>query len=142
MLTDLRYAFRILAKNPAFAAVAILSLALGIGANTAIFTLVDYVMLRALPVRAPEQLAVLARNPEKPSTGFNYPDYVYIRDHNRSYSGVIASSGGGGNWAGVHGGGQRDGGSPPVRHSLVRPVAAPLRRRQGRARARHHAQWR
>jgi predicted permease len=95
MLTDLRYAFRILARNPAFAAVAVLSLALGIGANTAIFTLVDYVMLRALPVRAPEQLAVMARNPEKPSTWFDYPDYLYIRDHNRSYSGVIASTGGG-----------------------------------------------
>ena len=94
MLTDVRYAFRIIAKNPAFSAVAVLSLALGIGANTAIFTLIDYVMLRALPVRAPEQLAVIARNPEKPSTSFNYPDYVYIRDHNQSYSGVIASNGG------------------------------------------------
>ncbi len=90
MLTDVRYAFRILAKNPGFAAVAVLSLALGIGANTAIFTLVDYVILRSLPVRAPEQLAVIARNPEKPSPSFNYPDYVYIRDHNQSYSGVIA----------------------------------------------------
>src|SRR5450432_3170466 len=95
MLTDVRYAFRILAKNPAFAAVAVLSLALGIGANTAIFTLIDYVMLRSLPVRAPEQLAVMARNPEKPSTWFDYPDYLYIRDHNQSYSGVIASTGGG-----------------------------------------------
>jgi predicted permease len=94
MLTDVRYAFRILAKNPGFAAVAVLSLALGIGANTAIFTLVDYVILRSLPVRAPEQLAVIARNPEKPSPSFNYPDYVYIRDHNQSYSGVIASNGG------------------------------------------------
>jgi hypothetical protein len=71
VLADVRYAFRLIAKNPAFAAVAVLSLALGIGANTAIFTLIDYVMLRALPVRAPEQLAVIARNPENllpPST--------------------------------------------------------------------------
>jgi predicted permease len=81
-----------LGKNRAFAAVAILSLALGIGANTAIFTLIDYVILRSLPTRSPEQLVVLARNPEKPSTGFNYPDYRYFRDHNQSYSGVIASS--------------------------------------------------
>ena len=94
MVTDVRYAFRILAKNPGFAIVAVLSLALGIGANTAIFTLIDYVMLRSLPVRAPEQLALIARNPEKPSVSFNYPDYVYIRDHNQSYSGVIASNGG------------------------------------------------
>ena len=75
MFADVRYAFRIIAKNPAFSAVAVLSLALGIGANTAIFTLIDYVMLRALPVRAPEQLVVLASNPEKPSTSFDYPDY-------------------------------------------------------------------
>src|SRR4051794_897778 len=95
MSGDIRYAFRILAKNPGFAAVAILSLALGIGANTAIFTLIDYIMLRSLPVRDPQQLAVIARNPTKPSASFNYPDYVYIRDHNQSYSGVIASNGGG-----------------------------------------------
>ena len=50
MSGDIRYAFRIIGKNPGFAAVAILSLALGIGANTAIFTLIDYVILRALPV--------------------------------------------------------------------------------------------
>src|ERR1051326_5807233 len=92
MRQDIRYALRILAQNRGFAAVAVLSLAFGIGANTAIFTLIDYVMLRALPVRAPQQLVVIARNPEKPSTGFNYPDYRYIRDHNQSYTGVIASS--------------------------------------------------
>src|ERR1039457_5382652 len=95
MLADIRYAFRLIAKNPGFSAVAIFSLALGIGATPAIFTLVDYVILRALPVRAPELLAVIARNPEKPSASFDYPDYIYIRDHNQSYSGVIASSGGG-----------------------------------------------
>ena len=92
MRQDIRYALRILAQNRGFAAVAVLSLAFGIGANTAIFTLIDYVMLRALPVRAPQQLVVIARNPEKPSTGFNYPDYRYIRDHNQSYTGVIATS--------------------------------------------------
>jgi predicted permease len=89
---DIRYALRTLVKNRAFAGVAILSLALGIGANTAIFTLIDYVVLRALPARSPEQLVVLARNPEKPAASFNYPDYRYIRDHNQSYSGVIAVS--------------------------------------------------
>src|SRR5512133_379653 len=95
MFADVRYAFRIIGKNPGFAAVAIFSLALGIGANTAIFTLMDYVMLRSLPVREPQQLAVLARNPTKPSASFNYPDYAYIRDHNQSYSGVIACNSGG-----------------------------------------------
>ncbi len=53
MLQDIRYALRVLSQNRSFAAVAILSLALGIGANTAIFTLIDYVVLRPLPVRAP-----------------------------------------------------------------------------------------
>ncbi|HEY1336934.1 MAG TPA: ABC transporter permease [Bryobacteraceae bacterium] len=95
MLQDIRYALRMLRQNRGFAAVAILSLALGIGANTAIFTLVDTVILRSLPVRDPESLAVLAINPDKPSTSFNYPDYEYIRDHNKSFSGVVAYSGGG-----------------------------------------------
>jgi predicted permease len=95
MRQDVRHAFRILAQNPGFAAIAILSLALGIGANTAIFTLVDTVLLRSLPIRSPEQLVVLARNPDKPMATFNYPDYRYIRDHNRSFAGVVASSGGG-----------------------------------------------
>jgi hypothetical protein len=80
-----------LGQNRTFAAVAVFSLALGIGANTAIFTLVDYIVLRSLPARAPEQLVVLGRNPEKPSTSFNYPDYRYIRDHNTSYQSVLAS---------------------------------------------------
>jgi predicted permease len=91
VLQDIRYALRVLAQNRSFAAVAILSLALGIGANTAIFTLIDYVMLRALPARTPEQLVVLARNPDKPSASFSYPDYRYVRDNNKSYSGVIAT---------------------------------------------------
>ena len=95
MLRDVRHAFRILAHNRGFAAIAILSLALGIGANTAIFTLIDAVLLRSLPVRDPQQLVVLARNPDDPSMSFNYPDYRYIRDHNRSYAGVIATNGGG-----------------------------------------------
>jgi putative ABC transport system permease protein len=92
---DARHSIRILLQNRGFATVAILSLALGIGANTAIFTLIDTVLLRSLPVEDPERLAVFALNPDKPSVGSNYPDYVYIRDHNKSFSGVIASGGGG-----------------------------------------------
>ena len=91
---DARYAIRVLAQNPGFAAVAVLSLALGIGANTAIFSLVDAVLLKWLPVRSPQELVVIARNPAKPSVGFCNPDYEYFRDHNRVYSGVIAYSGG------------------------------------------------
>jgi len=59
---------------PGFAAVAAVSLALGIGANAAIFTLINTVLLRSLPVRAPEQLVVFAR-PDAPRIGMNYPDY-------------------------------------------------------------------
>jgi predicted permease len=58
-LHDFRYGLRLLAKNPGFTAVAVITLALGIGANTAIFTLIDAVMLRAMPVRDPSQLVVL-----------------------------------------------------------------------------------
>src|SRR5215475_12708169 len=59
LASDLRYAIRNLSRSPMFTAVAVLSLALGIGANTAIFTLVDQLMLRLLPVRSPEQLVMI-----------------------------------------------------------------------------------
>src|SRR5204863_8317143 len=58
-LFDLRYAIRGLRRSPLFAIVAILSLALGIGANTAIFTLIDQILLRKLPVAAPDQLVMI-----------------------------------------------------------------------------------
>src|SRR2546429_2345076 len=94
MLNDLRYAFRMLAKSPGFTVVAALSLALGIGANTAIFTLIDAILLRWLPVQNPQELVVLARNPWRPDTSFNYPDYRYLRDQNKSCTGLIAFSDG------------------------------------------------
>src|ERR1700722_6568066 len=89
---DSRLAFRLLLKNPIFAAIAVLSLALGIGANTAIFTLIDAVLLRSLPVAEPERLVSLSPDPDKPLAFFSYPDYVFIRDHSRSFSGVVASN--------------------------------------------------
>jgi predicted permease len=95
LLQDARHSIRILRQNPGFAAIAILSLALGIGANTAIFTLIDAVLLRSLPVSHPEQLVAYALNPDKPSVGFSNPDYEYIRDHNKSFAGVFAYGGGG-----------------------------------------------
>src|SRR5215813_7820398 len=113
MLTDLRYALRMLRKSPVFTAVAVLSLALGIGANTAIFTLIDAILLRWLPVQNPQELVVLARNPSRQDTAFNYPDYRYIRDHNESYTGLIAFSGGG----------TPTSFSPPGQHGLSQLVA-------------------
>ena len=91
---DILYALRTLRRSPAFAAISIASLALGIGANTALFTLTEAVLLRWLPVQNPQELVVFARNPAQPSTTCSYPDYRFIRDNSQSYSGVIASSGG------------------------------------------------
>ena len=83
---DLRYAWRGLTRSPLFTAVAVLSIALGIGANTAIFTLVDEVLLRNLPVKAPEQLVLFngARNHFGSNSGGNmlsYPMYEDFRDN-------------------------------------------------------------
>lgn len=84
-----------LRQSPLFTAVAVTSLALGIGANTAIFTLVDAILLRWLPVKNPQELVTLARNPSRPITNSSYPDYCYLRDHSRSYAGLIAFWSGG-----------------------------------------------
>jgi putative ABC transport system permease protein len=90
MFNDFRYGIRMLLKSPVFTAVAVLSLVLGIGANTAIFTLIDAILLRWLPVQNPQELVVLARNPVQPNTAFNYPDYCFIREQSRCYAGLIA----------------------------------------------------
>jgi predicted permease len=93
---DLRYAARTFRKSPVFVVVAILSLALGIGANTAIFTLVDQVLLRLLPVKNPEQLVLLwGRGPHYGSNNgrhkLSYPMYEDFRDHNQVFSGVFCT---------------------------------------------------
>jgi predicted permease len=103
--SDLRFAFRIMRKRPGFAAVAILTLGLGIGANTGIFTLINALMLRNLPVRWPEQLVLFSDDPRgielsgaPPDSGdwikFSYPSYVYFRDHNQSFEGLLTFEGG------------------------------------------------
>src|SRR5215472_9382515 len=81
---DLRYGMRQLAANPGFTAVAVLSLALGIGANTAIFSLIDHVMLRLLPVRNPEQLQVVLRS-------VSYPRFEEFRRRNTVYSETVGT---------------------------------------------------
>jgi predicted permease len=90
LVQDAKFSMRVLRRNPGFALIAVLSLALGIGANTAIFTLIDTVLLRSLPVKEPDRLVEFALDPDKPSVAANYPDYEYIRDHNKSFDGVIA----------------------------------------------------
>lgn len=95
LIQDLRYAFRTLRKSPVFAAVAVVSLALGIGANTAIFTLINALLLRTLPLAAPEQLVMFERaNMQRPEmTSFPYPFYRELRDHNSVFQGLICQAG-------------------------------------------------
>jgi len=77
LLTDVRLALRGLRRNPLFAAVAILSLALGIGANTAIFTLIDQILLRKLPVRAPDELVMLYQEGVHMGSNMGYRMHSY-----------------------------------------------------------------
>jgi predicted permease len=95
LLQDVRFAFRILRKTPLITAIALLSLALGIGANTAVFSLIDAVVLRMLPVEAPEQLArILFRSPvsPRPRADATNPIWEQVRDHQDAFSGVMAWS--------------------------------------------------
>jgi predicted permease len=96
---DFRYALRGLSKSPMFVLVALLSLGLGIGANTAIFSLLDQALLRMLPVRHPEQLVIFST--PGPRQGhidtsyndkvtFSYPAYREMRDRNQVFSGTMA----------------------------------------------------
>jgi putative ABC transport system permease protein len=88
---DLRYAFRTLRRNPGFSAVAVLLLALAIGANAAIFSLVNAVMLRSLPVKEPDRLVQIARlGSSGEPIGVSYPLFQYLKDRMQSVSGASA----------------------------------------------------
>ena len=94
--SEIRYALRALAKSPVFAAVAVLSLAMGIGANTAVFSMLDHVLLRMLPVQNPEELAQLSEVGDNygSNTGMNslsYPIYEDFRDQNQVFSAILCS---------------------------------------------------
>lgn len=115
---DIRYGLRMLGKNPGFTATVVLTLALGIGANSSIFSLLNAIMLRAIPVRNPEQLVVLRwsahgqgkdigtssygdcrftewRGPLYGSCSFSYPMYKEIRAQTDAFSSVLAMAGAG-----------------------------------------------
>ncbi|MGA9896458.1 MAG: ABC transporter permease [Terriglobales bacterium] len=101
LLQDVRYGLRMMAKNPVFTIVAVITLALGIGANTAIFTLFDQVLLRRLPVRDPQELVQFRSsgadsgriNARGNNSGdyFSYPMYSDLRDQTTVFSGVLAT---------------------------------------------------
>src|ERR1051325_11148035 len=98
VLQDFRYAIRTLRKAPLFASVAVFSLALGIGANTAIFTLIDQLILQLLPVQHPEELVLLTARGSHygNNTGGNaiaYPMYQDIRDKNQVFSAMFCKFG-------------------------------------------------
>ena len=108
MFQDLRFGMRMLGKNPVFTTVAVMSLALGIGANTAIFSLVNAVLLKKLPVKNPDELVLLhwvsgkkypakaisgnmdMRGDQSSSTSFSYPAFEQFRDHNEALSDLFA----------------------------------------------------
>lgn len=93
MLQNIRFALRMLRKNPGLAIVAVCSLAIGIGANSAIFSWGDALLLRPLPVPHPSAIvAVRSSSPSNASAGVSYRDYVDFRDRNRTFSGITAYS--------------------------------------------------
>jgi putative ABC transport system permease protein len=92
-LQDVRYGLRVLARNPGFTAVAVITLALGIGANTAIFTVVNAVLLRPLPYEKPDQLvAVFESEPECRNCPVSGPDFLDWRQSSKSFSSLVAGT--------------------------------------------------
>lgn len=87
VIQDLRYGVRILAKNPGFAAVGVITLALGIGANALVFSVVNALVLRQLPVERPEQLVFLETKAGNPAQSF--PNYRDLRDGNSTFAGLV-----------------------------------------------------
>jgi putative ABC transport system permease protein len=93
LLQDLRYALRLLAKSPGFTLIAILTLALGIGANTAIFSVVNGVLLRPLGFRDPSRLVIVAEKSPFPTITTSYQNFVDWRDQSRTFESLEAARG-------------------------------------------------
>jgi predicted permease len=89
MLHDLRFALRVLLKNRAFTAVVVVTMALGIGVNTAIFTIVNAVLFKGMPFPNPGEIAFVSSN----RGGISYPDFVDVRNQSRSFKGLGAFTG-------------------------------------------------
>jgi predicted permease len=90
---DIRYAFRMLAKTPGFTLMAVITLALGIGLNTVVFTVYESVAMKPLGVRSPAEIVRITRPSERPNSEvFTYPEYEQLRDHARSFASVVATS--------------------------------------------------
>src|SRR5262245_35874608 len=96
-LRDIRFALRLMRQTPLVSGVAMLSLALGIGANVAIFSLVNALMLKTLPIHEPEALMILNQPPSEAgrqaNTSFTNPQWEYLRDHQDFFGGVLAQGG-------------------------------------------------
>ncbi|MFN2507503.1 MAG: ABC transporter permease [Chthoniobacterales bacterium] len=93
MITDLKYAFRMLLKAPAFTAIAVITLALGIGANSAIYSVVDTLLLRPLPFKDPDRIVMIWGRSLDDGTArgvHSYPDYADLRDQSQSFSAMAA----------------------------------------------------
>ena len=93
LIQDLRYGLRTLAKNPGFTAVALLALALGIGANTAIFSVVNGVLLRPLPYPEPARLMIIYEKTDFGESSVSYPDFLDWQRENHSFAGMAAFRG-------------------------------------------------
>jgi macrolide transport system ATP-binding/permease protein len=89
---DLRYAARTLAKNPGFSVLAVLLMAIGIGVNTTVFSVMDCLFLRSLPVQDPDQIVKLDAKRQGRYQSFSYAEYEEIRRQSTSYAGILASS--------------------------------------------------
>ena len=95
LLADVRYALRQLLRNRGFAVIAILTLALGIGATTGIFSILNAWMIQPLPLKTPQQLVILwravAASPNEPAYYFSWRDYVYFRERSHAFQSLGAS---------------------------------------------------